>query len=178
MTPHSRKVEDEKGIIMPQRNASVLARVTILYLTLLATRSAQADDVATPWEQSYEGTDATGSHVLGLWKFDTEDGADSSGRNPRGEIRNGKLSAAGKFSGAFESFAGYPEADQSHGFIVANSPRLSPSGAFTLELWLKPKPEFAQRDWSVLIDKKYAGHDDYQAFLLSPRTSFPNPLRL
>jgi hypothetical protein len=147
---------------MPQRNVSVLARFTILCLTLLATPWAQADDVATPWEQSYEGINAKGPHVLGLWKFDTEDGVDSSGKNPRAEIRNGKLSAAGRFGGAFESFVGYPEADQSHGFIIANSPRLSPGGAFTLELWIKPKPEFAQRDWSVLIDKKYAGHDDYQ----------------
>ena len=149
---------------MPQRNLVVplLSRFMFLSLTLFATLSAQADDVATPWEQSYEGTNATGSHLLGLWKFDSEDGVDSSGKNPNGEIRNGRLASDGKFRGAFESFAGYPEADQSHGFIVANSPRLSPGGAFTLELWIKPKPEFAQRDWSVLIDKKYAGHDDYQ----------------
>lgn len=147
---------------MPRRNISVLARFSILCLALFATPSVHADDVATPWEQSYEGTNASGSHVLGLWKFDTDDGVDSSGKNPPATVRDGKLSSTGRFGGGFESFAGYPEADQSHGFIVANSPRLSPGGAFTLELWIKPKPEFTQRDWSVLIDKKYAGHDDYQ----------------
>ena len=134
---------------MPQRNVSVLARLMILCLTLFATPLAHADDIATPWEQSYDGTNATGSHVLGLWKFDSEDGVDSSGKNPKGEIRNGRLASDGKYGGALESFAGYPEADQSHGFVVASSPRLSPGGAFTIELWIKPKPEFAQRDWSV-----------------------------
>ena len=147
---------------MLQLNVSVPARSMVLCLMLFATPLAHADDIMTPWEQSYEGTNATGPHVLGLWKFDSEDGVDSSGKNPKGEIRNGRLASDGKYGGALESFAGYPEADQSHGFVVANSPRLSPGGAFTIELWIKPKPEFEQRDWSVLIDKKYAGHDDYQ----------------
>ena len=93
---------------MPQRNVSVLARLMILCLTLFATPLAHADDIATPWEQSYDGTNATGSHVLGLWKFDSEDGVDSSGKNPKGEIRNGRLASDGKYGGALESFAGVP----------------------------------------------------------------------
>ena len=125
-------------------------------------QSACGDDVATPWESAYNGTDATGPQVLGLWTFDSDDGADATGRLPKGALQHGKLIPNGKFGGALESFAGFPEADRSHGFIIPNSPRLTPSGAFTLELWLKPKPEFAKRDWAVVIDKKYAGHDDYQ----------------
>lgn len=105
---------------MLQLNVSVPARSMVLCLMLFATPLAHADDIMTPWEQSYEGTNATGPHVLGLWKFDSEDGVDSSGKNPKGEIRNGRLASDGKYGGALESFAGYPEADQSHGFVVAN----------------------------------------------------------
>ena len=128
----------------------------------LRERSVRGDDVATPWESAYQGAEASGPQVLGLWKFDADDGADATGRLPKGVLQIGKLSAAGKLGGALESFAGFPDDDRSHGFIVPNSPRLTPSGAFTLELWLKPKPEFGKRDWAVVIDKKYAGHDDYQ----------------
>ena len=119
-------------------------------------------EIATPWEQAYEGAEATGPLVIGLWKFDTDDGADATGRLPKGALLNGKLVAAGKFGGALESFAGSPEADRSHGFFVPNDPQLSPRGAFSIELWIKPKAEFAKRDWAVVIDKKYAEHNDYQ----------------
>lgn len=128
----------------------------------LRAQSVRGDDVATPWESTYNGAEATGPQVLGLWKFDADDGSDATGRLPKGVLQNGKLVPAGKFGGALESFAGFPDDDRSHGFIVPNSPRLTPSGAFTLELWLKPKPEFSKRDWAVVVDKKYAGHDDYQ----------------
>ncbi len=129
---------------------------------LMVGSIAVAADVATPWEQAYEGAEATGPQVIGLWKFDAADGKDSTGRLPVGVLRNGKLVAEGRFGGALESFAGFPERDQSHGFVVPNNPRLTPSGAFTIELWVKPKEDFAKRDWAVVIDKKYAGHDDYQ----------------
>lgn len=121
-----------------------------------------ADEGATPWEQPYVGRDATGPHVLGLWKFDRDDGLDETGAAPAGTLQGGRLVTDGKFGGALESFAGFPAADRSHGFVVPNHPRLSPSGAFTIELWIRPNAEFNARDWAVLIDKKYAGHDDYQ----------------
>lgn len=121
-----------------------------------------AAELASPWERAYVGEEATGSHVLGLWKFDDPTGLDAAGKQPKGELRHGKQVSEGKFGGALESFAGVPVVDQSHGFVVPNNPRLSPGGAFTIELWIKPKPEFATRDGAVLIDKKYAGHTDYQ----------------
>lgn len=137
----------------------------IVGLILLCAKSLLADDVATRWETAYQAADATGPQVLGLWKFDDSEGADATGRLAKGTLQNGKWVAEGKFGGALESFAGFPEADRSHGFVVPPSPRLSPSGAFTWELWIKPKPELAQRNWAVLIDKKYAGHEDYQLSL-------------
>jgi hypothetical protein len=150
----------------------------IVGLVLLCAKSTPADDVATRWESAYQATDATGPHVLGLWKFDSSDGADATGRLPKGTLQNGQWIAEGKFSGALESFAGFPEADRSHGFLVPHSPRLSPSGAFTWELWIKPKPELAQRNWAVLIDKKYAGHDDYQLSLGAVDTKHQRRLTL
>lgn len=133
-----------------------------LLLQVLSADLSAADGTATPWEQAYAGGEATGNHVLGLWKFDSDNGLDATGRQPQGRSNAGRFVAAGRFGGGLESFAGFPEADRSHGFVVPNNPRLSPNGAFTIELWIKPKPEFAKRDWAVVIDKKYAGHDDYQ----------------
>lgn len=127
----------------------------------LAGPLVRADEFATPWEHAYQDAEASGAHVLGLWKFDDDKGLDATGKQPKGELKNGKLSAGGKFGGALESFAGFP-VDRSHGFVVPDNPRLSPRGAFSIELWIKPKAEFGKRDGTVLIDKKYAGHDDYQ----------------
>lgn len=123
---------------------------------------ACGDDIATGWGQAYVGLDANGPQVLGLWKFDNDDGSDASGRLPPGVLQKGKLVPDGKFGGALESFVSAPADDHSHGFLVPNTPRLSPVGAFTLELWIKPKAELAQPGWFVMIDKKYAGNDDYQ----------------
>ncbi|MFN9978022.1 MAG: hypothetical protein ACK58T_49755, partial [Phycisphaerae bacterium] len=91
-------------------------------IVVLSARSVRGDDVATPWESAYEGSDATGPQVLGFWKFDTDDGSDAAGRLPKGVLQNGKLVPAGKFGGALESFAGFPDDDRSHGFIVPSSP--------------------------------------------------------
>lgn len=147
---------------IPHVGDSLVRPVILLIALCFLLGSASAADVATPWELAYEAGEATGPQVIGLWKFDAADGKDSTGRLPVGVLRNGKLVAEGRFGRALESFAGFPEKDQSHGFVVPNNPRLSPSGAFTIELWVKPKEDFAKRDWSVVIDKKYAGHDDYQ----------------
>jgi len=39
--------------------------------------------------------------------------------------------------------------------VVKNHPALSPSGAFTLELWIKPKSDLDECDTAFLLDKKY-----------------------
>lgn len=119
-------------------------------------------ETATPWEDAYLGPEATGPQVLGLWKFDTESGEDSTGKLKLGQLRGSSITPEGKFGGALESSGSGPNHDQPHGFQVPPHPRLSPAGPFTLEFWLKPKPEFAEESFIVLIDKKYAGHTDYQ----------------
>ena len=37
-----------------------------------------ADELAAPWERAYEGVEANGPQVIGLWKFDTDAGADAA----------------------------------------------------------------------------------------------------
>lgn len=132
-------------------------------LTLAAVAVLLSADLSTPWEHEYVGDEATGPQVLGLWKFDDEKGLDATSRQPKGELRNGKLVATGRFGGALESFAGHPEADRSHGFVVPNNPRLSPSGAFTVELWIKPKAEFVADEW-VHIAATYDGRGRVRFF--------------
>ena len=134
--------------------------MSALPLTLLTTLLAL--DLATPWEAAYVGDQANGPQVLGLWKFDAEDGSEATGRQPQGTLKGGTIVADGKFGGALESFVGYPEADTSHGFVVPDNPLVNPTGPFTIELWIKPKAEFKSRSNSIAVDKKYAGETGYQ----------------
>ena len=103
------------------------------------------------WETGYAKEDATGPHVLGYWKFDEE----SKDVTLHGAVFNPK----GKFGGALESFPGFPIEDQRHAAVVAVKPV---KGAFTLEMWIKPKAAFEPRLRCFLLDKKYVDHTDYQ----------------
>ncbi|MCF7785853.1 MAG: LamG domain-containing protein [Prosthecobacter sp.] len=103
------------------------------------------------WETGYAKEDATGPHVLGFWKFDEE----SKDVTLHGAVLNPK----GKFGGALESFPGFPVEDQRHAAVVAVKPV---KGAFTLEMWIKPKAAFEPRLRCFLLDKKYVDHTDYQ----------------
>lgn len=103
------------------------------------------------WETGYAKEDATGPHVLGYWKFDSE----SQDVALHGAVLNPK----GKFGGALEAFPGFPVDDKRHAAVVAVKPV---KGAFTLEMWIKPKAEFEPRLRCFLLDKKYVDHTDYQ----------------
>jgi hypothetical protein len=103
------------------------------------------------WETGYVKEDATGPHVLGYWKFDgeTQDVA----------LHGAVLNPKGKFGGALESFPGFPIEDKQHAAVVAVKPV---KGAFTLEMWIKPKETFEPKLRCFLMDKKYVDHTDYQ----------------
>jgi hypothetical protein len=126
-----------------------------------------------PWWAPYTGAQATGDHVLALWQFDSGDGtADDSGHGHRLTFEGGQLAAAGRFGKALESFCGWPVADQRHRAVTPRTPELSPAGAFTLELWLKPKPELDDKyPDAFLLDKKYVSPTDYQLILGAPDRS-------
>ena len=75
----------------------------------------------------------------------------------------------GRFGSCLESFRGWPVEDQRHRAMANSRPELSPPGPFTLELWIKPKPELdADYPDAFLLDKKYVAHDDYQLILGAP----------
>ena len=124
---------------------------------------AQAARLCERWQQAYSGDDATGTNVMGLWMFrDTRDGS-AQGRNAT--LQGAVIAPGGKFGPCLESFRGYPLEDKRHAAVIPNSPGLTPPGAFTLELWIQPKPEMAGYPEAFLVDKKYVAHTDYQLVL-------------
>lgn len=126
------------------------------------------------WEEGYSGDDATGKHVLGYWKFDPEAPlADSSGKGNDLTLNGATLSLDGRRGGALESAAGFPLSDQPHQARVAAKSRLSPTGPFTLELWLNPKPAFDKGLRCYLLDKKYTPdhHADYALQIMEAKGS-------
>ena len=76
------------------------------------------------------------------------------------------IGAEGRFGGCLECFPGWPVEDKRHRAQVPNHPALSPSGAFTIEMWIRPKEQLDEKyPDSFLLDKKYVAHDDYQLIL-------------
>lgn len=140
-----------------------------LFLLLLSPALLTAAALQETWQSGYQGDDATGGHVLGYWRFDS--GAelkDSSGKGNDLTLNGAVLTPDGKNGGGLEAFEGIPVADKPHQARVTPAGRLSPAGAFTFELWLKPKPEFDKGARCYLADKKYIpdNHTDY-AWLLT-----------
>ena len=144
--------------------------LTAAWAVVMATSALMADtdsiQLAEHWQNAYQGNDATGKHVIALWSFDqSTEKQDPAGKGFDMKLMGAKLSAGGRFGGALESFRGWPDEDVNHGAKVKDHPALSPKGAFTLELWIKPKPELKDYPSAFLIDKKYVSHTDYQMIL-------------
>ncbi len=112
-----------------------------------------------PWQSPYTGKDATGDSVIALWKFDQVSPKikDDSGRGHTLTFRGrSRIVPGGKFGSCLECFPSGPGNDVKEGAATPYKPKgLSPAGAFTLEMWIKPKPEFAIQKTAFLIDKKY-----------------------
>jgi len=133
-----------------------------------------------PWDQPYQEEDATGKHVIGLWTFDAEAGGkDLSGRGHDAVLQGAQMMAHGRFGGALECFPGWPVEDKPHRAVTPAQTDLSPQGAFSLELWLCPKPELAKLEAEAyLVDKKYVAHTDYQLVMTQPDRSGARGLRM
>ncbi|MFW5798390.1 MAG: LamG domain-containing protein, partial [Planctomycetota bacterium] len=112
-----------------------------------------------PWQAPYEGEEATGASVLGLWTFPkAEPTQDGSGNGHRLALRGGsRFVEGGRFGGTcLEVFrVDSKTKDEPEGAAAANAPELNPEGAFTIDMWIKPKPEFAEDNLGFLVDKKY-----------------------
>ncbi len=135
---------------------SQVVRDTVLVLCLAALPAIGQE---APFQKLYTGDEATGDQVLFLYQFlPGQSAKDNSGhghdltlRDQAGYVADGPLTGAG----ALESFATVAGAEKPGGAMAKSSARLTPAGAFTLEVWLKPKAEMAQTPLAMLVDKKY-----------------------
>jgi hypothetical protein len=130
---------------------------TLLFLPFVVVAATQET-----WEAGYTEADANGPHVLGYWKFDGDAALkDLSGKGNDLQLLGAKKGAEGKFGNALESFPGFPIQDRRHAALSGPKPALSPKGAFTLEMWIRPKPDWTPSQRAYLLDKKYVDHNDY-----------------
>ncbi len=149
------------------------AVLTTLACAALSTAlHAAAPRLCETWQTGYEGADASGPHVLGYWRFQPDAPAhDSSGKGNELTFSGAKPAAEGKRDGALECFANGPGEDKHHGANAAAKPGLSPRGAFTVEMWVKPKAELTPTSQPFLLDKKYASNTGYQLRLVPAETA-------
>lgn len=140
---------------------------TLLVITISFYAAAQQ---AESWQEPYTGEDAQGDHVVGFWNFEEsgEKIPDVSGHGHDGTIAGVERNAAGRFGAAITSFCGHPVEDVRHAVAIPNSPALSLSGAFTLEMWIRPAEALTEYGAAYLLDKKYVAHSDYQWILDAP----------
>ena len=150
--------------------------------------SVAAQDSTSPpvqlqerWASSYQGEDVKAEHVIALWTFDEKDpGADISGNGHTGEIKGARINPKGRFGKGLESFIGFPVVDERHAMMVKNSPALTPTGAFTIEMWINPGEKMKGYPGSVLMDKKYvpSGHADYIFSIEGKKDAVLRPLKM
>jgi hypothetical protein len=133
--------------------------------------------LAEPFRSEYTGDRATGKHVVALWQFDEpEPAADRSGNAHTLTLRGAEFVEDGRFGGALRSYRGWPDEDKPHQARAKNHPELTPTGAFTVEMWLRPADELRGYLDAFLLDKKYVDDNDYQLVLL--RETAPDVRRL
>ncbi|MEO6740370.1 MAG: LamG-like jellyroll fold domain-containing protein, partial [Chthoniobacteraceae bacterium] len=142
------------------RSRILLTSFVVLFLAIKAFAQTQRSET---WQNSYTGSDAHGPHVLGYWKFAPGTAtADSSGKGHALTFDGARATEGGKRDGALESFPGIPVEDRRHAALAAAHPALSPKGAFSAELWMKPGVNLTPALSPFLLDKKYVAHTDYQ----------------
>ncbi|MBN1851884.1 MAG: hypothetical protein JW829_04140, partial [Pirellulales bacterium] len=122
--------------------------------------------LADPWHREYTNEEATTIPVIALWQFHA--GAeleDSSGHSHTLQLAGAQTCPNGKFGGGLQSFPGWPIKDERHAAVTPSHPDLSPTGAFTIDLWLQPSSELPLTGNCHLLCKKYVSHNDYQLLL-------------
>ena len=76
-----------------------------------------------------------------------------------------QFSPDGKFGGALETFPGWPVEDAPHRASAKAHPDLTPRGAFTVEMWIRPKPDMKGYPESFLLDNRYVDKTGMQLVL-------------
>ncbi|MBM4079006.1 MAG: LamG domain-containing protein, partial [Planctomycetes bacterium] len=151
----------------------------VLVMSAMAIAQPAQVRLAERWLSAYGGEDAAGKHVIALWKFDAgAETKDASGHGHDLTLRGAAFSPAGRFGGALESACGWPKEDKPHQAVAKNDPKLSPRGAFTLEMWIQARRELEGYPDAFLLDKKYSDHTDYQFILTAADPSGVRRLRV
>ncbi len=150
--------------------AFLSGRILFPLLVLSFLISAGAQEKASRWWQEIPDGVAKSPATLGLWKFSSEETSSEgqSSYKSKGTVRGANWNAEGKFGGCLEGGAGYPVEDKPHGLWVKRSPVLSPSGAFSLEMWVRPEnaEELPPTMTPALVDSKYIP-DNHTGFMWS-----------
>lgn len=134
-------------------------------LLLLALLPA-AGPLADGWQREYSANAAKAAHVVALWQFNSgQELTDSSGHGHTLQLQGAKTIADGKFGGGLQSFPGWPVEDKRHAAVAKSHPSLSPNGAFTIDLWMKPDANLPTNGIGHLLCKKYVSNHDYQLSL-------------
>ncbi len=135
--------------------------------------------LADPWQREYAREEAQAAHVIALWQFNA--GAeleDSSGHGHTLQLEGAQTCADGKFGGGLRSFPGWPVEDTRHAAVAPPHPDLSPAGALTIDLWLKPSSDLPPQGNCHLLCKKYVSHNDYQLLLTAAADNAARRLQL
>jgi hypothetical protein len=145
------------------RGVSTMGLIHCLGFALASLAASQLSDA---WQREYTSDEAHADHVIALWQFNA--GAeleDASGHGHTLSLEGAQTTGDGKFGGGLQSFPGWPLEDKRHAAVASSHPDLSPSGAFSIDLWLRPSPDLPANGNSHLLCKKYVSHNDYQLLL-------------
>lgn len=155
-----------------------LAVLTIVCGLSWAQEEATTVQLAEPYMTRYSGEDATGDHVIALWQFDPPDpAADVSGNGHDLTLNGAEFVEGGRFGGgALRSQRGWPDQDAPHQAKTAPSPDLTPSGPFTVEMWLQAADDLPGYPDAFLLDNKYV--DDLGIQIILTAETAPNVRRL
>ncbi len=136
----------------------------LLAVAAFASLSPAGEPGVPKWRKLYVGEEAA-KDVIALWQF--QPGAelkDSSGNGHDLKLRGtAQFTKEGRFGSCLRPIKGAPIKEKAGGATTANHPALSPRGAFTIEMWIKPGPELAGVKQAFLLDKKYVGYKSNHA---------------
>jgi hypothetical protein len=140
--------------------------LSVTFLASLFSGVSPAQTLQDPWEESYANLDATGPHVLVCWKFDEMPLSDASGHGTQLYLKAATPQPEGRFGGAltFRTLAGKGR------YVALTQPsiaRLSPSGAFSAEMWVRANEHIQSTEHSYLMDKQGESLNDYRWTLMA-----------
>lgn len=133
---------------------------------MLLAAAVAADPSFDNWTREYADEALRQPQVVACWQFSADNPLeDRSGHGHVLQLFGAEAVADGKFGGGLRSFPGYPVEDKRHAAFVNAHPSLSPAGAFTIDMWIKPAAEMPDTGYCYLLCKKYVSHNDYQLYL-------------